>query len=466
MALKKDCDMGSTTRVEADLLGTLELPANCPWGIHTERARRNFPTLTRPVHPALIHALLTVKQACGRANAELGYLDPAEAAALDATATDLLRYVDPGLYPLDALQGGAGTSTHMNVNEVMARHASRTHSAPTLTPERVNLHQSTNDVYPTALRIAAIRGVREAGRALTSLQGALQRREQAFHAIPTLGRTELMPAVPMLLGAQFGGMAEAAGRDRWRTAKCEERLRTVNLGGTAVGTGIAAPRRYIFLAIEKLRELTELGLARGENGPGETAHADAFVEVSGILKAAAVNLHKLADDLRHLHARGEIALPPVQAGSSLMPGKVNPVVCEWAIAAALQIKAHDGIITDCASLGRHQIVEFLPSLAESLLAALDLLTAAATRLADHVDDITADSEACRAYLDASESLATALVPLLGYSGTTDFVKRYRARADKQRSFRAFVEAELGADTLARLLAPQALNALGFDDATA
>lgn len=450
------------------MLGALDLPHDCPWGIHTERARKNFPALTRPVHAQLIRAFLDVKMACCQANAELDYLQPPLADAIATAIMDLSEQIGPALFPLDALQGGAGTSVNMNLNEVVARRASGQFQPSGKDPQtvlaldHVNLHQSTNDTFPTALKVAAIRGVRTAGNALASLQGALQRREQEFHAIPCLGRTELMPAVPMLLGAQFAGMAEAIGRDRWRVAKCEERLRVVNLGGTAVGTGMTAPRRYIFLAVEKLRILTGMGLARGENGPGETANADVFVEVSGILKAAMVNLHKLAGDLRHLHALDEIRLPPVQAGSSLMPGKINPVLCEWAIAAAIQMTAHDQVVTTCAALGTHQIVEFLPSLAESLLTSIDLLTAVAERLAAHIDGITANKDSCRAHLEGSETMITALVPQIGYTRATELIQRYRNQPHESGGLRRFLKNELGAEVVAEALKPQRLNALGFD----
>jgi aspartate ammonia-lyase len=461
---------GAATRVEHDLLGEMELPPDCPWGIHTERARNNFPLLTRPVHPSLLVAYLKVKQACCRANREQSYLPSPLGESIEQAITELLADFDPGLFPLDALQGGAGTSLNMNLNEVIARRAQNimdrrdAGNRVIVSPlDHVNLHQSTNDTFPTALKVAAIANVRETGRALAQLQGALQGREQAFARIPALGRTELMPAAPMLLGAQFGAMAEAVGRDRWRTAKCEERLRVVNLGGTAIGTGMAAPQPYIFLVIEKLRELTGMGLARGENLPGETAHADAFVEVSGILKAAAVNFHKLANDLRLLHAAREINLPPVQAGSSLMPGKVNPVMCEWAIAAAIQIKAHDLVVTDCAALGTHQIVEFLPSLAASLLAALDLIRSVALRLASHIGGITANPERCLATLDASDAIITALVPVLGYVEATAVMRRYRAQVYDALPLRAFLENEIGAETVVKALAPQSLNSLGYRD---
>ncbi len=235
-------------------------------------------------------------------------------------------------FPVDALQGGAGTSTNMNLNEVIANRAieilgGNKGDYSLIHPlEDVNLHQSTNDVYPTAIKVAGIYRLRDLAKAIAELQGAFQEKEKEFAGIIKIGRTELQEAVPITLGAEFSAFAEAISRDRWRTFKCEERLRVVNLGGTAVGTGLAAPQDYIFLVIEKLREVTGLGLSRGENLPAETANADSFVEVSGILKAHAVNLLKIANDLRLMNLLGEIKLPQLQAGSSIMPGKVNPVL--------------------------------------------------------------------------------------------------------------------------------------------
>jgi len=291
-------------RSEEDFLGKKELPDNVYWGIHTEWARHNFPISGYPVSLSLVRALALVKQACCLANTE------SEIAAG--------RLSDQ--FPLDALQGGAGTSVNMNINEVIANRALEMLGLPRGAYEHVhplrdvNMHQSTNDVFPTAIRIAAIYDLRELSEETARLQGVFQGKEREFARIVKIGRTELQEAIPITLGAEFSAFAEAVSRDRWRTFKCEERLRVVNLGGTAVGTGLAAPRDYIFLVIEKLREITGLGLARGENIMGETANADAFVEVAGILKAQAVSLVKIANDLRLLHFTGEIALPPLAGG--------------------------------------------------------------------------------------------------------------------------------------------------------
>jgi aspartate ammonia-lyase len=452
-------------RTEQDLLGELTLPAECPWGIHTERARRNFALGHAPVSPRLIRAYALVKKACCLANAELGFLDAGVAAALAAACDEVAAGKHAESFPLDALQGGAGTSTNMNLNEVLANLALDRFGQPRgawrkVHPlDHVNRHQSTNDTYPTALKIAAIQALRETSAAFQALQGALQRREQAFSGIVALGRTEGMGAVPMTLGQAFGAAAEAVSRDRWRTFKCEERLRVVNLGGTAVGNGLAAPRAYIFLVIEKLRQATGLGLSRAENVPGDTAHADVFVEVSGILKAAAVNLIKIGRDLRLLHMFGEIRLPAVQAGSSIMPGKVNPVIVESVMQAGMRICAEDAIVAQCASQGTLQICEFLPLLAQALLGAIELLTMAAHMLATHVDGIEADAEACARHLHASPGIVTAWVPAIGYEAATELVRR--GTAEGVTDWRAFLAREFGAEKAAEILRPENLLALGY-----
>ncbi len=366
-------------RIEHDFLGSLEIPADAYWGIHTQRAITNFPISSLKVNDALIKSLALTKKACCLANLETGHLAAEKGKAIIAACDEIAAGALSDQFPVDALQGGAGTSTNMNVNEVIANRAieflgGQKGNYSLLHPlEDVNLHQSTNDVYPTALKVAAIYRLRDLSSAIAGLQGSFQEKEKEFAAIVKLGRTELQEAVPITLGAEFSAFAEAFSRDRWRTFKCEERLRVVNLGGTAVGTGLAAPRNYIFLVIEKLREVTGLGLSRGENILGETANADSFVEVSGILKAHAVNLIKISNDLRLMNLLGEIRLPQLQAGSSIMPGKVNPVLTEAAIQTGIKVIANDGIITETAARGTLQINEFLPLLAHSLLESLDLL---------------------------------------------------------------------------------------------
>jgi len=440
-----------STRIETDCIGSMELPADCPWGIHTERALANFPNLGKSVNPRLLAAYFQVKKACALANKELGYLNNADAILDAVEALQISSFQSP----LSALQGGAGTSTNMMVNELIANQAN---AHPI---EEVNLHQSTNDTYPTALKIAAINGVRELSEATAKLQGVFQTLENTHANLPMLGKTELIDALPLTLGAQFASFAEAFARDRWRTFKCEERLRTVNLGGTAIGTGLTAPRSYIFLVIEKLREVTGLGLSRAENMVESTANTDCFVEVSGILNAAAVNLIKVSDDLRHLAMLGEIKLPAIQAGSSIMPGKVNPVILECVIQVGIKVKANNVIISDCAARGSLQICEFMPLLADALLESIDLLMSAAEMLTKHAKDIEADQGRCQERLYASPEIITAFVPQLGYDRCTELVKKYNDQ--NEYNVRGFLEHELGKETVAKTLAPQNLMALGHRD---
>ncbi|MBN2786157.1 MAG: hypothetical protein JXR25_15150, partial [Pontiellaceae bacterium] len=325
--------------------------------------------------------------------------------------------------------------------------------------EDVNLHQSTNDVYPTAVKVAAIYGLRALAEKVEALQGAFQRLEHKFASIPTIGRTELADAVPLTLGAEFGAFAEAFARDRWRTFKSEERLRVINLGGTAVGTGLTAPRSYIFLATDKLREVTGLGLSRAENLVDQTANADAFVEVSGIMKACAANLQKVCGDLRLLHMQRKIKLPAVQAGSSIMPGKVNPVILESVMQIGIKVQANDFIVTECASRGSLQINEFMPLLASALLESMELLSAAAGMLCSHAEKIEANEPECERQFNASVEIVTAFLPLIGYDRATELVSAFRDTG--RTDFRAYLTEELGDDVVAKTLSPQNLMALGY-----
>ena len=439
------------TRIEKDFLGSKAIPVDAPWGIHTARALENFPIPCNLVPPRLVSALAQVKQACALANKELGFLSSEKAEAIVA-ACDL---VPSASCPLPALQGGAGTSTNMFINEVIAQRAGKgIHPI-----EDVNLHQSTNDVYPTAVKIAAIYGLRDLAERIEVLQGVFQRLESQFAHIPTIGKTEMVDAVPLTLGAEFGAFAEAFARDRWRTFKCEERLRVVNLGGTAVGTGLTAPRSYIFLVTDKLREITGLGLSRGENLVDQTANADAFVEVSGIMKAASANLLKICGDLRLLHMLKKIKLPAVQAGSSIMPGKINPVILESVMQIGIKVQANDFIVTECASRGSLQINEFMPLLASALLESMELLACAAGMLATHAEGIEANETECIRQFDQSLEIATAFLPSIGYERATGLVETFKQTG--RTDFKNYLVEELGADVVEKTLAPQNLMAMGY-----
>jgi aspartate ammonia-lyase len=456
-----------TERTEKDLLGEKVLPADALWGIHTVRALENFEFSAQRAPLALVHALAEVKKACALANHELGYLSAEKSEAIVRAADEITDGRWDQAFPLDALQGGAGTSTNMNVNEVIANRAieilgGRRGDYSVVHPlEDVNRHQSTNDVYPTALKVALIRQLRRLSPAIAALQGAFQRREKEFASILKMGRTEMQSAVPITLGAEFSTFAEAIGRDRWRVFKCEERLRVINLGGTAVGTGLAAPQRFIFLASEKLREGTGLGLARAENLMDPTANADVFVEVSGILKAHAASLRKIAGDLRLLHFLGEIRLPALQAGSSIMPGKINPVLMEAAIQIALKVMANDFLVTEAASLGTLQINEFLPLLALAMLESLEMMVRLNEKLVPHIDGIQADAAVCRERLENHPTLVTAFLPEIGYDRATALAQEFAASGEK--NMRRFLEERLGRELVEKVLTPQHLMALGFKD---
>ncbi|MCE5278497.1 MAG: aspartate ammonia-lyase [Planctomycetaceae bacterium] len=453
----------SDYRKEHDFLGERDVPAAALYGIHTLRAVENFPLARRPVHPELVHAYGAVKLACARTNRELGSLSERVAVPIEQACAEMMEGMLDSHVIVDALQGGAGTSTNMNVNEVLANRALQILGRPlgeydTLSPaDHVNLHQSTNDTYPTALRIAAIRMLRSLEREVVALLEEFQRQEKAMADVVKVGRTQFQDAVLLTLGREMAAYAEALGRDRWRIYKCEERLRVVNLGGTAVGTGLDAPRQFIFKAVEHLRDVTGLGLARAENLVEATQNADVFVEVSGILKACASNLIKISSDLRLLSSGpeaglGEIRLPPRQAGSSIMPGKVNPVIPEAVTQAALAVCANDQAITSACSMGSLELNAFLPLVADCLLTNLDLLARGCNILRRHcVAGIEADAERCRKFVNGATASLTALVETLGYDKAVEVA---RLAADGAKSVRQVV------------LDLQLMSEKEFDDLTA
>lgn len=422
------------TRTEHDLLGSLEVPADAYYGIHALRAMANFDLSGLKLHSELIRALAEVKKACAIANARTGYLDQpiadAIAAACDEIASGKLR----DQFITDPFQGGAGTSANMNANEVIANRAieiiggvkgeyDKVHPL-----DHVNLSQSTNDVFPTAVRVAAIRLLTSAAHAMADLQRALQTKEAEFAGVLKIGRTEMQDAVPITLGQEFAAWAQAIQRDWWRLYKVEERLRQVNLGGTAVGTGLNADQRYVYSVVEILRDVTGLPLARAENMIDVTQNCDVFVEVSGLIKAAAVNLAKIAADLRLLSSGpragfGEIALPALQAGSSIMPGKVNPVATEAVSQCAFQIMANDVAITTAAASGQLELNAFLPMISHNLFQSLQLLRGAASLLSEKcVSGIEVNEERCRELVENSFAMLTALSPYIGYEAASDLAQ--------------------------------------------
>ncbi|MDQ0195298.1 aspartate ammonia-lyase [Paenibacillus wynnii] len=430
-------EVSDYSRKEQDSLGSMDIPKAAYYGIHTARAMDNFPVSGRAVNPHLIHSLVTVKKAAALAHLKLNTYQVEIAQAIVKACDDILEGNYKEQFPVDALQGGAGTSTNMNVNEVIANLAieilggergdySRIHPL-----DHVNCCQSTNDVYPTALRMAAIGQVRMLSQAFASLQEALQEKEHEFANVLKLGRTELMDALPMMAGQGFGAYAKAIARDRWRLYKVEERLREINIGGTAIGTGMNAPVKYTFYITDILQDLTGYGLARSEYPMDPTQNMDVFVEVSGLLKAASVNLLKISNDLRLLASGptggfGELELPAVQAGSSIMPGKVNPVMAEMIGLVAMRVIANDSAVTMAAASGQLELNAFMPLIADALLESLEILTRAVRLFEERcVRGIRIHEDRCSEMVENSTVLATALVGHIGYEKIAEIAKQAR-----------------------------------------
>ncbi len=459
-------------RIETDYLGQVSVAAGCLTGIHTARAVENFGSVGGVVNSRLLRSYGIVKYCCAAANHSLGYLSdeifPYIAQAAKAVwAGDF----DAGLCPA-ALQGGAGTSTNMFINELIANKAleamgRQPGSYDVISPlGHINLHQSTNDTYPTALKVAAILACNELEQAVSELADAFQRKERQFADVIRLARTELADAVPITLGQNFGAWAEAFSKDRWRIYKCSERLRVINLGGTAIGTGIGADRRYIFAAAEMLRQETNLPLARAENMVQSTQNCDEFVEVSGILKAFASNMFKISGDLRLLASGpesglGEIILPSRQAGSSIMPGKINPVITEMVAQVAMQAISRDGAITMAAMNGQLELNAFMPLIAHNLLGMIDELIIASQKMRElMVDGIEADEKRCSENLHNSTAVITAFIGKIGYEKASEVAKK--AKIEGKTIKQVLLEDGLCSEQeYSRLTSPDAALALGF-----
>ena len=413
-------------RVEKDQIGEKNIPETHYYGINTRRALENFKVGSKLVNLKLIYEIALIKKAAALVNKELKQLKDEKAEAIIQASEEVIAGNFDHEFVVNAFQGGAGTSTNMNVNEVIANRAiellgEKKGDHDVVHPlNDVNMSQSTNDVYPTALRIASIHLLRKLSLSLAQLQEALQGKENEFSDVLKLGRTELMDALPMMLGQEFGAYAKAIERDRWRVYKVEEGLRQINLGGTAIGTGVNASHKYIFMITDTIQALTGLGLARSDYPMDITQNNDVFVEVSGLLKACSTNLIKISNDLRLLASGprggfGEIELPQMQAGSTIMPGKVNPVIPEMIGQIAMRVMANDYAITMAASSGQLELNAFMPLIAESLLESLELLNHGVTIFREKcIEGILANKQRCQENLDKSAVLAAALIHHIGY----------------------------------------------------
>ena len=420
-------------RTEHDLLGERQLSVDLYYGVQTLRATENFPITGIPVsqYPHLIHALAAIKEAAALANKELDLL-PDEVA--DAIVRACREIRDGGLHAqfvVDVVQGGAGTSTNMNANEVIANRALELmgrrkgeyeHVHPN---NHVNLSQSTNDVYPTALKLATHWGIDGLVLALGELRDAFFAKGTEFADVLKMGRTQLQDAVPMTLGQEFNAFAVTIGEDMDRLREAAALIRETNMGATAIGTGINSDPRYADLVCRRLSEITQLELKTAPDLIEATADTGAFVQVSGVLKRVAVKLSKICNDLRLLSSGprtglNEINLPPMQPGSSIMPGKVNPVIPEVVNQVCFQVVGNDLTITMAAEAGQLQLNVFEPVIGFNLFQSTDMLTRAAIVLRERcIVGITANRERLRWMVENSIGLVTALVPYIGYERSTE-----------------------------------------------
>jgi len=459
------------TRTEHDLLGEAEIPADAYWGVHTLRAIENFPITGVPIghFPELVRALAQVKRAAARANRRLGQL-PAEKADAIERACDLIakdrRFLDQ--FVVDVIQGGAGTSTNMNANEVVANVAleligkARGDYAVIHPIDDVNMAQSTNDAYPTAMRLAVIFATAPLVAALQELAFAFKAKAVEFADVLKIGRTQMQDAVPMTLGQEFDAFHTTIKEDIARLLEASALFREVNLGATAIGTGINADPRYASLAVEELARLSGEPLELAANLIEATSDMGAFVLFSGVLKRVAVKLSKICNDLRLLSSGpraglGEIKLPAVQAGSSIMPGKVNPVIPEVVSQVAYLVIGHDLTVTMCAEGGQLQLNAFEPTIGYCILTSLRTLTAAVDTLTRRcITGIEADRERCRSLVENSIGLVTALGPVLGYETCSRIARR---ALDERRQVAEIIREEglLSDAQLTQLLAVEAMT---------
>jgi aspartate ammonia-lyase len=428
--------MTQPVRTEHDLLGDRAVPADAYYGVHTLRALENFPITGTPIsiYPDLVNALACVKQAAAITNCELGLLDDQRSVAIRLACEEIREGRLHEEFVVDVIQGGAGTSTNMNANEVICNRAlerlgHRKGEYQHLHPlDHVNLSQSTNDVYPTALKLAAQFGIRRLLEEMADLRKAFEAKAKEFDDVLKVGRTQLQDAVPMTLGQEFSTYAVMLGEDEQRLAEAATLVREINLGATAIGTGINAHPDYAKLVTLRLSEVSGLSLVSSPNLVEATQDCGAFVQLSGVLKRIAVKLSKTCNDLRLLSSGpragiGEIALPAVQAGSSIMPGKVNPVIPEVVNQVAFEVIGNDMTVTMAAEAGQLQLNAFEPIIAHSLFKSVSHLATACRTLNERcVVGIRANRERARRFVDESTAIVTALTPVLGYAKSTEIAQ--------------------------------------------
>jgi aspartate ammonia-lyase len=438
--LNKNIQMNNLTRCESDFLGKKEIPFLAYWGIHTARAIENFPISGQTVSsmPELVRALAFVKKACVQANLKLGVINKEKAQVIGLACDDLIRGDLHNQFVVDVIQGGAGTSTNMNTNEVIANKAleylghSKGHYNIIHPNDHVNASQSTNDVYPTALRLAAWFGIEALLESMMNLRIAFEIKAEEFKNILKIGRTQLQDAVPMTLGQEFLAFAIMIGEDEQRLQEARALIVEINLGATAIGTGINAPAGYAELVVPLLATISGVPVISAANLIEATQDTGSFVQLSGVLKRVACKLSKICNDLRLLSSGpqagfGDIKLPARQAGSSIMPGKINPVIPEVMNQVAFEVIGNDITITMASEAGQLQLNAFEPIMGFSLHKSIKHLTQACKTLqANCIKGITANHDLLAKRVAESVTLVTVLSPIIGYERASLLAKKVLA----------------------------------------
>jgi aspartate ammonia-lyase len=459
----------SQTRLEHDSLGSREVSADSYYGIHTARALENFPISGIPVsaYPEFVNALAAVKHAAAVANCELDLLDRARGDAIVTACTEIRSGLLHDQFVVDVIQGGAGTSTNMNANEVIANRALEILGCPRGDYDRVhpldhvNLSQSTNDVYPTAIKVALQVHIATLHTTLLEVSAAFGRKAAEFKSVLKMGRTQLQDAVPMTLGQEFGTYAIMVDEDAERLLEAAQLVSEINLGGTAIGTGLNAHPRYARLVCEKLTVISGFSLSTASDLVEATQDVGAFVQLSGVLKRTALKLSKICSDLRLLSSGprsgfNEINLPAVQPGSSIMPGKVNPAIPEVVNQVAFEVVGNDVTISMAAEGGQLQLNAFEPIIAHCLFQSMTHLTEACRTLVSRcIIGITANEQRLRESVTGSIGIITALSPYIGYAASARIAKM-ALLTDRPIPELIVEQGLLSAAQVAELLAPEAL----------
>ena len=458
------------SRIERDLLGEREVPRSAYYGVHTLRALENFNISGTPIstYPDLVNALASVKKAAALANLDLGLLDPGRAQAIQAACDEIIEGKLHDQFVVDVIQGGAGTSTNMNANEVIANRALQLmgHECgdyAVLHPnEHVNMGQSTNDVVPTALKVAGWVSILRLIDAMDRLRAAFEEKSIEFKDTLKMGRTQLQDAVPMTLGQEFSAYGVMLMEDTQRLRETLPLICEINMGATAVGTGITSHPEYAERVCAHLRQITDIPFVTAPNLIEATQDAGVFVQISGVLKRVAIKLSKVCNDLRLLSSGprtglGEINLPPVQAGSSIMPGKVNPVIPEVVNQIAFEVIGNDVTVSFAAEAGQLQLNAFLPIAAHSIFKSLKHLRNGCLVLEERcVRGITANHDRLEEHMNRSIGVVTALNPYIGYANATEIAQQ-ALRTGRSVSDLVIEKKLLSKEELSEILRPENLT---------